>query len=173
MNHSCNVSWQFWSEADWAGAFKKEGGGKKGFSNYRKHTRPHGRAWQHLSVCLLAKQESGNLLSGTINVKHRNRVDTLKNISLVNSHERNGANDPLAILALYRRFCFFFGKTKNIKFSRVQLELLLSGIMRKRHPFMIQINRSTFISEVQNRSQTLQSSKRQRGKTDWSLQAQH
>lgn len=130
MNHSCNVSWQFWSEADWAGEFW----GKKRASAITANTHGHKKSLA-APVCLLAKQERGNLLSGTINVKHRNRLDTLKNLSLLNSHESNGATDLLYIF-----FCFVLGccekkKKTKLKISNLvrfrQSRRLLRGIIGK------------------------------------------
>lgn len=142
MNHSCNVSWQFWSEADWAGEFQNKQKKKKKASAITANTHGHKKSLA-APVCLLAKQESGNLLSGTINVKHRNRLDTLKNLPLVNSHERNSATDLLYIFALC--WYFFWGGTKNIKFSRVQsVRATVQWNNRKDATFMIWINRSTF-----------------------------
>lgn len=88
---------------------KREKKEKKRASAITANTHGHKRSLA-APVCLLAKQERGNLLSGTINVKHRNRLDTLKNLSLVKSHERNGATDLLDIF--FALYWYFVGAKK-------------------------------------------------------------
>lgn len=63
MNHSCNVSWQFWSEADWAGEFQnKQKKKKKRLQQLPQTHMATRRAWQHLSVCWQSRNVATSFL---------------------------------------------------------------------------------------------------------------
>lgn len=62
MNHSCNVSWQFWSEADWAGEFQNKQKKKKRLRQLPQTHMATRRAWQHLSVCWQSRKVATSFL---------------------------------------------------------------------------------------------------------------